>query len=71
MKEYEKEIDRILETGLKKGLEASQIVDEILGTLTKVRKSETISINEYEKIIQEAKESIRQARRLMMRGLTG
>lgn len=71
MKDYERVIDGIIKRGIENHSDTKRIVDEILGEMTEVRKSETISITEFEKLIQEVRENIRQTKKLLMRGLTG
>ncbi len=71
MPDFKKEIDKIIQEGVKKNLDVKTIVDQILALGTEVRKTEHIPIEDYEKLLKESKRKIQEARRLLVRSLTG
>ncbi|MBI5463849.1 MAG: hypothetical protein HY966_02695 [Ignavibacteriales bacterium] len=71
MNDYKVQIDRIIQRGVRENLDAKTIVDQILAIMTKVRKTESVSIAEYESILEESKKLIKDARNLLAHSASG
>ena len=70
MADYKSEINLIIREGIKKGTNEKEIVQQILSLMTQVRKTERVPIKEYESLVRDSKDQIRQARN-RLRGLSG
>lgn len=71
MNDYRDEIDRIIKDGVRKDLDTKVIVDQILRLMTEVRKKDHISVEEFEELVRQGKQRIQDARRLLLKSLTG
>ncbi len=69
--DYKQEVDRILREGLRKKIDEKTIVIRIIGLITEVKKTQQVSVKEYESLISDAKEQIRLARRQVIKSISG
>lgn len=65
------EIERIIQEGVEKNLSTDEIVDRILRAGTQSRKKEGMPFKEFEELVRESKRNIQEARRLLVKSLTG
>ncbi|MGA9407609.1 MAG: hypothetical protein WBW71_10800 [Bacteroidota bacterium] len=69
--DYKKEIDKIITEGIKNNWDEKIIVDKILALTTQERKTNRISVADYEKLLREGKNKIREAQKILISSLSG
>ncbi|MGA9364535.1 MAG: hypothetical protein WBW16_09230 [Bacteroidota bacterium] len=67
MRDFKKEIDRIIQEGIEKDLDVETIKSQILALATQARKREYIPIEDYERLLKESKRKIQEARRFLVK----
>ncbi len=71
MSDLRSEIDKIIKVGVKKDLETKVIVDQILALMTQEKKHEHVSAKEFEELLREGKQRIREIRKLLISSISG